>query len=249
MLYSSFKPQKAFNANIISLPTSLDWVNYEAVLDRTDSNLFGAVLNSVQVTVISLFFIVLFGYILGYILGRIRFRGNRIVYTLFLFGMLIPVHALMVPIYVLFSRSGLTNSLYGLSIPYAAFGLPIVIFLVEGYVKSIPGSIEEAAAIDGSSFTRTTFSIMMPISRPILVTGAIIQTFFCWNEFAFALTLISSAKNRTVPLELSQLRGQYTSNYPRIFATMLITMLPVVVFYFVFSKQIIKGMVTGAVKG
>jgi len=164
-------------------------------------------------------------------------------------GMLIPIHSLLVPIYVVFNKTGLGNHWYTLIIPYVAFGFPIAIFLVEGYIKSIPISLEEAAAIDGSSFSRTMFLIMFPICKPILTTIAIIQTFSCWNEFSFALVLIKNQRLQTVPLAMTQFTGQFSSDYPKIMAAMFITMLPIVLFYFVFSKQIIKGMVSGAVKG
>ena len=175
---------------------------------------------------------------------------NRALYVLFLMGMLIPVHSLLVPIYIVFNNFGLANKWFTLVIPYVAFGLPIAVFLIESYMKSIPVELEEAAAIDGSSFSRTLFSIILPVARPMLITIAIIQTFSCWNEFSFALVL--SSKNvalQTVPLAMTNFKGQFASDYPKIMTGMLITMAPIVVLYFAFSKQIIRGMVAGAVKG
>lgn len=204
---------------------------------------------SVRTNVISIFFIALFGFIVGYILSRIKFKGNRLLYVMFLMGMLIPVHSLLVSIYVVFNKTGLGNQWFTLIIPYVAFGMPIAVFLVEGFIKAIPVELEEAAAIDGSSFTRTLFSIILPVAKPILVTIAIIQTFSCWNEFSFALVLIKDVKLQTVPLAMTMFKGQFASDYPKIMSAMLTTMAPVVVLYFAFSKQIIKGMVAGAVKG
>ena len=108
---------------------------------------------------------------------------------------------------------------------------------------------EEAAAIDGSSFSQTLWQIIFPICRPILTTVGIIQVFGCWNEFSFALVLIKDVSLQTVPLALTQFKGQFASDYPKQMAAMLITMAPVVILYFIFSKEIIKGMVSGAVKG
>ena len=249
MLYSSFKGQKEFNDNVISLPKTFYLGNYVNVIGRQDANLFRAVSNSLYTTSFAILFIVLFGFITGYILGRTRFKGNRIIFSLFLLGMLIPIHSLMIPVYVLFRRFHLADSLTGLALPYIAFGLPVAIFLVESYIKGIPTSIEEAASIDGASFHRTLFTIMMPMCRPILSAIAVIQTFFAWNEFSFALVLISNAKKRTVPLEIAMLKGQYSSNYPQIFATMLLAMIPAIIFYCLFRRQVMKGMVAGAVKG
>lgn len=249
MFYSSLKTKRVFNADIMGLPTKPTISNYQKILTNTDYHIGQSMFASVRTTVLSIFFIVLFGFIVGYILSRIKFRGNRILYVMFLMGMLIPVHSLLVPIYVVFNNTGLGNQWFTLIIPYVAFGLPIAVFLVEGFIKAIPVELEEAAAIDGSSFTRTLFSIILPVAKPILVTIAIIQTFSCWNEFSFALVLIKDVRLQTVPLAMTMFKGQFASDYPKIMSAMLTTMAPIVVLYFAFSKQIIKGMVAGAVKG
>ena len=206
-------------------------------------------MNSVRTTALSIVLIVLFSFVVGYILARVRFKLNRPLYVMFLMGMLIPIQSLLVPIYVVFKSCGISNQWYTLLLPYVSFALPMGIFLVEGYVKSIPVSLEEAAAIDGSNFSHTLWNIILPICKPILVTVAIIQIFGCWNEFSFALVLIKNVHLQTVPLALTQFKGQFASDYPKQMAAMLITMSPIVILYFVFSKQIIKGMVAGAVKG
>lgn len=249
MLYSSFKEKRAFNADIIGLPKSPTLINYIRILTNKDYHLGESMWNSVRTTVLSIVLIVLFSYVVGYILARVRFKLNRVLYAMFLMGMLIPVHSLLVPIYVVFRNCGLSNRWFTLLLPYISFGLPMGIFLVEGYVKGIPVSLEEAAAIDGSTFSKTLFQVILPICKPILVTVAIIQVFSCWNEFSFALVLIKSVGLQTVPLALTQFKGQFASDYPKQMAAMLITMAPIVVLYFAFSKQIIKGMVSGAVKG
>lgn len=249
MFYSSLKEKRVFNADIIGLPKAPKLTNYIRILTNKDYHIFESVLNSFRTTILSVAIIILSGFVLGYILARIKFRGNRLIYVLLLMGMLIPIHSLLVPIYVVFNSLGLGNNWYTLILPYVAFGLPIAIFLVEGFVKSIPTALEEAAAIDGSSFSRTMFSIMLPICKPILTTIGIIQTFACWNEFSFALVLIKDQRLQTVPLAMTQFTGQFSSDYPKIMAAILITMAPIVLFYFIFSKQIIKGMVSGAVKG
>ncbi len=250
MFYSSLKLKRQFNADVISIPFgNATLQNYTDILNNADYHLGESMLNSFRTTGISIVLIVLFSFIVGYILSRIRFKMNRPLYLMFLMGMLIPIHSLLVPMYVLFRNLGMSNQWYTLLMPYVAFGLPMGIFLVEGYVKGIPISLEEAAAIDGSSFSRTLWQIIMPLCRPILVTVAIIQIFSCWNEFSFALVLIQNVHLQTVPLALTQFKGQFGSDYPLQMTAMLITMSPIVVLYFAFSNQIIKGMVAGAVKG
>jgi len=249
MFYSSLKEKREFNADIIGLPPNPSFDNYIRILTNQDYHIFESVLNSFRTTILSVVLIVIFGFIVGYILSRIPFKGNRLLYFIFLMGMLIPIHSLLVPIYVVFNKTGLNDQWYTLLIPYVAFGMPIAIFLVEGYVKAIPKSLEEAAVIDGSNFTNTLFLIIFPICKPILATIAIIQTFACWNEFSFALVLIKDPRLQTVPLAMTQFTGQFSSDYTKIMAALIITMLPIVTFYFAFSKKIIEGMVAGAVKG
>lgn len=249
MLYSSLKEKRVFNADIMGLPKDPTLANYIKILSNKDYNLLQNMWNSLRTTVISVFLIVLIAFIVGYILARINFALNKPLYIMFLMGMLIPIHSLMVPIYIIFSRTGLSNHWYTLLLPYVAFALPMSIFLVQGYVKGIPVELEEAAAIDGSTFSKTMFGIILPVCKPILVTVAIINVFSCWNEFSFALILLKDLSLYTVPLGLKQFTGQFNADYPKIMSAMLLTMSPIVIFYFAFSKQIIKGMVAGAVKG
>lgn len=249
MIYSSFKLSKEFQADIISLPKIPTFENYIYVANDPNSHIWTSLFASFRTTVISILFIVLFSFIVGYILSRIGFKGNRLIYLMFLLGMLIPIHSLLVPIVVVFQKCGMYNKWFTLLLPYISFGLPIGIFLIESYLQGIPVELEEAAAIDGSSFSKTLFTIILPVCKPILATVGIIQTFACWNEFSFALVLINDVKYQTVPLALTNFSGQFSTNYPRMMAAMLITMAPIVILYFLFSQQIIKGMVAGAVKG
>jgi raffinose/stachyose/melibiose transport system permease protein len=249
MLYSSFKEKRAFNADVIGLPKEWTLINYKRILTNPDYHLGASMWNSVRTTGISIVLIVLFGFVVGYVLARVKFKGNRVLYVMFLMGMLIPIHSLLVPIYVVFNKLNLSNQWFTLILPYVSFGLPLAIFLVEGYVKGIPPALEEAACIDGCNFSQSMWRIIMPICKPILITVAIIQVFSCWNEFSFALVLIKDQALQTVPLAMTQFKGQFASDYPKQMAAMLITMSPIIVLYFLFSKQIIKGMVAGAVKG
>lgn len=249
MLYSSLKVKREFNADIIGLPSSPTLKNYINILTNADYHITESVVNSVRTTLISVILIMLFGFIVGYFLARFKFWGSKVIWLLLLMGMLIPIHSLLVPIYVVFNRLGISNQWFTLLIPYIAFGLPTSVFLSQGFIKGIPTELEEAASIDGCTFSGTLFRIIMPICKPIMTTVAIVQTFGCWNEFSFALVLIRDTKLQTVPLAMTQFTGQFSSDYPKIMAAMLITMAPIVILYFAFSKQIIKGMVSGAVKG
>ena len=163
--------------------------------------------------------------------------------------MLVPIHALLVPMFILFSKTGLTDQWYSVPFPNIAFGLPMAIFLVESFIGTVPKEIDEAAAIDGASFTRTLFTIIMPLTTPILVTVGIIAFFNCWNEFSYSLVLLQNKDLFSLPLGMTMFKGVYQSDYPKMMSTMVISIFPALVLYFAFSKHIIKGMMSGAIKG
>jgi len=246
IIYSSLKTTKDFNNNPVDLPAKLHFENYVHVITKTLMPRY--MLNSVVITVISLAFILIIGFITGYFLSRFKFRGCNMLYAYYIIGMLVPIHALLVPMYILTKKVGLINTAVGLILPYVAFGLPIAVFLIDTYVRTIPKEIEEAASIDGASLTRTMFTIILPICKPMLVTVGIIQFFACWNEFIFALVLLNDQNKFTVPLGLTFFKGPYSTNYPMIMAAIVTSIVPVMVLYFAFSGNIIKSMTAGAVK-
>lgn len=247
LVYSSLKTQTEFDTNSFSLPKHPTLANYLHVLNSSDMPRY--LLNSTIVTIFSVALIIIFSFIVGYFLSRFSFKGKTFIFSLFLLGMLVPVHSLMVPLYVMFSKLHISNHLIALVLPYLCFQLPIGIYLVESYIHSIPLEMEDAASIDGASFSYTLFSIILPMAKPVLVTLGIIAFFFCWNEFSFALILTTGAKMRTVPLGLALFNGSYTTNYPILMAAMVIATAPTLILYSIFSGQIMDGMVAGAVKG
>lgn len=247
IFYSSFKDQAEFMQSSTALPKALNLKNYISVFTQTKMGLY--MLNSARNTLISVVIIILLSFLAAYVLSRYKFKGRGIIYNYFIMGMLIPIHALLVPMYIQFRQVNLIDHWYTLLFPYIAFGLPISIMLVESYITSIPRELEEAAAIDGCGFFRTLFQIVFPLTTPILSTVAIIQFFSVWNEFSFSLILVNSDTLRTVPVGLTMFKSQYTVDYPRMMAGIMVTTLPVMLLYFMFSKRVIEGMVAGAVKG
>lgn len=247
LFYSSLKEKSEFYHSSIALPEHPNFQHYVSILTKSEFSTW--LLNSMRNSVLSLVFILFFGFTLGYFLSRYRFKGRNVLYAYFLVGMLVPVHALMVPMYVLFTKTGLNDHWYTLILPYTALSMPIAVFLVESYVKSVPIEIEEAAAIDGSSRLRTIYTIVMPMCKPILITIGIIQFFYIWNEFTFSLILINSQKLMTIPVGITLFKGQFSTDYPKMMTSMILAIFPTMLIYFIFSKQIIKGMVAGAVKG
>ena len=247
MTYSSLKTQKDFSLNIISLPLAPQFNNYIEAIRTGKMHIF--FLNSMFIGIISVVFIIAIGFITAYCLSRFNFRGRNLIYVLFLFGMLVPVHSLLVPVFIQFKWLGLLNKRLTLILPYVAFGLPMAIFLLESFIKTIPIEIEEAACIDGSPIAVTLMKIIMPICRPAMSTVLILTFLHVWNEFPFALILIKSDYLKTLPVGLTNFSGQYSVDYPRLMAALVIATLPVIIVYLLFSKKIIQGMTAGAVKG
>ncbi|HZG85806.1 carbohydrate ABC transporter permease [Paenibacillus sp.] len=245
--YSSLKTKEEFAGSIVSLPKTLQFSNYVEAFRTIQMELL--IFNSIRNTVISVLFVVVISFVTGYFLSRFEFRGKRLIYYYYVFGLLVPIHALLVPVYLLFNKTGMVNQWYTLLIPLIGYSLSFPIFLVESYIRGIPREMEEAAAIDGCSFARTLFTIIFPMTMPAVTTVAILQFFACWNEFSFALILINDEHLRTVPLGLTSFGNRYDTNYPLLMAAMMIALLPVALVYFSFSSKIIKGVGAGSVKG
>ncbi|MBS1482765.1 MAG: carbohydrate ABC transporter permease [Clostridium sp.] len=247
MIYSSLKTDQEFSLDILSLPKKLIFDNYARAIE--EGNIGSYFMNSMLNTLITVAVVIVIAFVTGYCLSRFKFRGRTFVYYMFLSGMLIPIYALLIPIFVEFKSLGLLNKRYTLILPYIAFALPVAVFLVESSVASVPIEIEEAACIDGSSFLHTMFAIVMPMCRPVLSTSAILTFLNTWNEFPLALVLIRSNSLKTMPIGLTNFVGSYTVNYPLMLAALVVSTLPVVIMYLLFYNQIMKGMTAGAVKG
>ena len=245
--YSSLKTGSEFNLNSFSLPSALNFTNYQKAFQtaKFDVYLFNSAFNSF----ISLAFVLLFSFVVGYLLSRYRFHGRALVYGVFLAGILVPVYALIVPMFILFKNTGLLNQRITLLLPYITFELPIAIFLVDSYVKGISKEMEDAAALDGAGMVKTMFTIIMPICRPVLSTVIILAFMHTWNEFPFAQMLVMKAAYKTVPVGLTSFSSQYSVDYTLLMAALVMATLPVVLIYTLFYKKIMQGMMAGAVKG
>ncbi|MFR8170156.1 MAG: carbohydrate ABC transporter permease [Marvinbryantia sp.] len=247
MLYSSLKEESEFKRNLLSLPTQLHFENYQTAVKtgRMDT----AFVNSVLVSVTAVVVLLLIAFLAGTIFGRYVFKGKKLLYTMFLMGMLIPVHSLLVPVFIELKTFSLNNNRFVLALIYAAFGLPKAIFLMTTYASTIPRELEEAAIIDGGNTHDVFFRIFLPISKPILSTITILSFLDAWNEFPFSLVLMGKPELKTLPIALTYFTGQYSVDYTPMMAGLAIATLPVVIVYFIFHKKIMEGMVAGAVKG
>ena len=247
MLFSSFKTGKEFAANMLSLPTQLYWENYRKAIKVT--NMGQAAMNSLYVTLFSVVFILLFAFIIAYFINRYRFKGRNLIYGFFLVGMLVPVYSFLVPVFVMFSKVHMLDNLTALILPNVAFALPLSVILMENFLTGIPLEIEEAAMIDGASQGQRIFHVILPMAKPIISTVFILELIWIWNEFPFALTLITDSDLRTLPLTISNFKGEFDIDFTPLFAALVMASAPVIAIYFAFSERIMEGMTAGAVKG
>ncbi|MEY8752338.1 carbohydrate ABC transporter permease [Alkalicoccobacillus gibsonii] len=247
MVMNSFKSGQDFALNPFGLPTEWVWTNYiEAWVTANINTYF---FNSVFVGVVAVFLTVLFGALASYFLARFTFRGQKVLYSFFILGLLVPIHATLVPMFILMQKIGFIDTHLALIFPYIAFNLSITIFLLTSFMKSFPKEIEESAIMDGAGVFRIFWSIILPMTRPVLATAIIINFINNWNEFSFALVLINDDALRTLPLGLANFAGQHSTNYTAQMAALTIVLIPTILFYLFMEKQIVQGMTQGAVKG
>jgi raffinose/stachyose/melibiose transport system permease protein len=247
MLYNSFKAMPAFTLNIFSLPVPPTTDNWRQIFGSRD--VYMALVNSFYNTFFAMILIVALSFTVAYFLSRYRFRGRNLLYGFFLIGMLVPIYGLLVPVYIQFIKLGMVNRRYTLLIPYVAFALPQAIYLFDSYIRTIPRAIEEAAFIDGATTNQIMTTIMFPICQPITGTILILNFLGLWNEFPFALVLVSGADYRTVPVWLTTFQGQYTSSVTMRLAAMLVACAPIIIAYFFLREKMMQGLTAGAIKG
>ncbi len=234
-----------FGGNVIGLPTQWLWSNY-ANAWGSGGRVSTYLLNSVIDTFVTLLLTSTFGFMSAYGLLRMRWRGQKIVFTYLLMGMMIPMHAALYPLTEILLN--LTKTNWALIIPYTAFNLPITVLILSGFITGIPYEMEEAACIDGSGVYRTAFTIILPMMVPALITAAIFVFLQVWNELLLA-TLFTTTPVRTLTVGIQQMSGQYQTDYGSMGAGLVIATLPTLILYMCMSGQVQKSLVAGAVKG
>jgi len=247
LVVSSLKTSSEFNRNIIGIPSSLQFSNYAKAFVTADLGMLSV--NSAFNAVISMILVVILTFSIAYLLARFQFKGNRIIYYMFLFGMLIPMHALLVPVFIQFKEMGLFNKRITLIFPYVVFNMPFSLFMFEGYIRGIPKDLDESAFLEGSTIFRTMYTIIFPITRPVMVAVALLAFISNWNEYPFALVLINSQHLKTIPMGLVSFNGEYSTDYPLKMAGIVIATIPIIVLYLGFNGKIIRGMTEGSIKG
>ncbi|WP_068773514.1 carbohydrate ABC transporter permease [Paenibacillus sp. FJAT-26967] len=210
----------------------------------------GYFMNSIIVTVASVVLGLVLSAMTAYVLARYAFKGSGALYYLYIASMMIPMFLGMIPLFFLMSDMGLTNSLLGLIIVYTVSTIPFSVFVLVGFFKTLPSEIEEAAMMDGASHYGIFFRIMMPLAKPGLISVSIINVLNTWNEYILGVVLNSEPSKYTLPVGIAVMQGemQYRTEWGPLFAALLISMVPVMIFYLIFQRQIASGITAGAVK-
>jgi raffinose/stachyose/melibiose transport system permease protein len=247
LLFSLKNNQEVFNLPPFSLPEHLHWENYAKVWSQ--GNIGGYFLNSVWITVVSVVLTILRASFVTFALTRMKWKLQSAVLGLFMVGLMIPVHSTLIPLFSFYKTIHLTDNQLSIILSYTAFNLPITIMILLGFYYALPREVEEASIIDGCSVNRLFFRIVLPMTGSVLVTAAIINMIYNWNEFIFVNTFISSDNLKTLTVGVLNFVGQYTTDWGAIGATLMISVLPILLMFFVLSNRIVEGIAAGSVKG
>jgi raffinose/stachyose/melibiose transport system permease protein len=247
LLVSSLRTNLELQVSPFGWPGEFQWVNYITALKM--ANLPRLFLNSIIVAASAVLLNITATSLASFIFSREQFWGRDILYTVLITGVLIPVIAFMVPYFTLITRIKLYNTLFALILVYGAVNIPVSIFVVTAFMKSIPKELEEAAVIDGCGFVKRFTRIMLPLSQSGIVTAGTFCFIYSWNEFNMAMLLTSSIESRTIQLGIKFFTSQFITDYSSMYAAVIITIIPSVLIYVFFHDKIIGGLTAGAVKG
>jgi len=249
MFLSSFKSDQEIVNNPWSFPETLKFENYIEAWGSGSANLGVFFTNSVIVTVCTLILVIILSTLAGYALARYPFYGNNAVFRSMFIFIAVPVHALLVPVFVMMEDINLVDNLWGLVLVYTTFQLPFSIIIMRSYFESVPRAIEESARMDGCSELRVFWLIAVPVAKSAIATLVIINMVNIWSELLFASVLLTSPETRTLPVGIMNLAGgMFGTSQSLLFASLAISTLPMLIIYFIFQNQIQKGMTVGAVK-
>ncbi|MBB6638029.1 carbohydrate ABC transporter permease [Cohnella thailandensis] len=247
LIYSLKTNEEILSGSFFALPKVAQWVNYKNALGG--GKYWDYLTNSLLVTTVTMACVIVLASLAAFAITRFRWKYGQYVMLLFLLGMMIPLQATLLPIMVIFSNMDILNTRLSLILPYIAFQTPIAVFIMSGFMKTIPTEIEESAIIDGAGVLRIFRSIVLPVSIPPIMTVCILTFINIWNEYVLAATFISKESLKTLPFGVNSFVSQYSVNYGAIGAFLVLGALPVIIIYFLLAEKITKGMVAGAVKG
>ncbi|GFE50744.1 ABC transporter permease [Roseobacter cerasinus] len=248
IVINSFKSRRAIFREPLALPDaeSFSLIGYQTVLKQGDFFLYFQ--NSLIVTVGSLFFILLFGAMAAFALAEYRFRGNTLMGLYLALGIMIPIRIGTVAILEMMVQTGLVNTLWALILVYTAQGLPLAVFIMSEFMRQVSDDLKDAGRIDGLSEYRIFFRLVLPLVRPAMATVAVFNMIPIWNDLWFPLILAPAEEVKTLTLGSQVFIGQFVTDWNAVLSALSLAILPVMVLYVIFSRQLIRGLTSGAVK-
>ena len=247
LLINTLKPKKEIYTNPFGLPREWTLDNYRYII--SDNNFFSYFKNSFVVVVVSLAVILLLGSLCAYALAHWRTRTSKGVYFFIIVGMMLPIKIATIRLLEIMKALGLLNTLWSLFPVYIAMGLPVAVFILTEFIRGLPGELYEAGFMDGAGRFLIYRRIVLPLIRPALATVAIYNLVPIWNDLWFPLIFINVESQKTVLLAVTRLQGQYTTDWPKLLTILSLSALPVIILYLTMSKQFVKGLTAGAIKG
>jgi raffinose/stachyose/melibiose transport system permease protein len=248
ILINSFKTRRAIFNEPLALPNpeTFSLVGYQTVFRQGDFFLYFQ--NSLIVTVASLFFILLFGAMAAFALAEYRFRGNTIMALYLALGIMIPIRIGTVAILEMMVATGLVNTLWALILVYTAQGLPLAVFILSEFMRQVSDDLKNAGRIDGLSEFTIFFRLVLPLVRPAMATVAVFNMIPIWNDLWFPLILAPAEHTKTLTLGSQVFIGQFVTDWNAVLSALSMAILPVMILYVIFSRQLIRGITSGAVK-
>jgi len=255
-LWSSFRPYKEIRARgTFSIPERFGLFNYTDAIDRMELPTY--LWNSFIITVPAVFFTLLFGSLIAFVVSRYSFKFNVGMLLLFTSGNLLPAQLVFIPVFKMYLNIGdlvgdrrfLFDSPWGVVLIHVAFQMGFATFVLSSYMKTIPKEISESALVDGASVFRHYRSVMLPLLRPPLASLAVLMTTWIYNDFFWALVLMSTDRKRPITSALGRLTGEYVTDYNLLAAGAIIAALPTLVVFFVLRRQFVSGLTLGSTKG
>lgn len=243
LLYSSFKPQIEIIRDSLALPKVMTISNYTEAIRIGKLDIY--MVNSIIYTFVSTGLVVFFSMMASFAFAKIKNKATPYLYNSLLIGLLITIQAILIPLFISMTRIGLRDTRIGVILIYVAINLPLAVYLGTEFIRAIPDSFIEAAQIDGASYFRVFFQIILPLCKPVIITIIIFTALACWNEFMLALVFTSSDAARSLPVGIYSFSGPFATEYGMQFAALVIGTAPMIILYTIFHKQITRGFAAG----
>ncbi|MDT9701128.1 carbohydrate ABC transporter permease [Streptomyces sp. P17] len=244
---SGFKSTDQLSRNPIGLPDPWATGNYTDILASSD--FWRLVGNSTLIAVATTVIVVAASALAAFSFARFAFRGRELLFTLFTMGLMFPFAVAALPLFLLLRSMNLLDNPLGVILPQAAFGLPMTIIILRGFFRQIPGELEEAATLDGCGPLGFFWRVLLPMARPALGTVSVLAVVTSWNNFFLPLLVFTDSTWWTIPIGVQQFQGQYSADTARVFAYLVLAMVPALAFYSVAERQLVGGLTAGATKG